>query len=692
LNSGPHSRLNSLSVKLVVAVIALLIATAVADVIVNRIISSNISKQTESVLGDAAKALEAKGTMILGLLNDGLEKEAEVLTKSHSLEEMREKRKTDGEIKFLHGKREGIASSAVTLIRAAMLRGDGPVAQDVIETLLDNPNIASINVWRINGESAFSDNKTIEKVNKIIGDETFELREDPEEPEILADERSQAMFMASAMMSDGLTINSFVTDEDGVKVPIIYSYNTFKSEDGCEGCHGTKEPVLGVLELGMSRASLVKMEKTAQAHKEENAKRREQEIAELESSNETRRTKIKAESKAFLENINQSTSDLNDTQAKGGMWSILLKALLSVVGALVMIVVLRKLLTAPLLSMTASMEVLAGGNLDAEIPSRDRSDEIGQMAAAVQVFKDNAIRVKQMESEQAIAERQAEEEKSRALHEMADAFQASVGGVVETVSSTSRELQSSAQSMSEVSESATSKAGVVEGAAKEASTNVQTVAAAAEQLSSSISEISMQVSQSTRIAVTAVEGAEQADQMVQGLATAANKIGEVVGIITDIAEQTNLLALNATIEAARAGEAGKGFAVVASEVKNLANQTARATEEIGSQISGIQDATEGSVAAIQEISGIIGQINEFSATISAAVEEQGAATKEIARNVEQAAAGTGEVSSNISGVTHAAESAGASAGQVLSAANELAQQSKNLKTEVDKFIQQVRNG
>jgi len=346
----------------------------------------------------------------------------------------------------------------------------------------------------------------------------------------------------------------------------------------------------------------------------------------------------------------------------------------------------------PIIGMTDAMGILADGNLQAEIPSQDRKDEIGEMADAVQVFKNNAIEVQRLSEEQKKAEVRAEQEKRDMMMGMADDFQASVGGVVNSVSSASTEMQSSAQVMSETADLTLQQSTAASSAAEEASTNVQTVASAAEELSSSISEISRQVAQSTQIAGAAVAEVDGANAKVQGLADAASKIGEVVALITDIADQTNLLALNATIEAARAGDAGKGFAVVASEVKNLANATAKATEEISTQIGGIQGATQDAVQAIGSIGSTINQMNEIASAIAAAVEEQGAATQEIARNVEQASSGTSEVSSNIANVNQGAEETGQSAGQMLSAASELSQQSETLRREVDQFLAQIRTG
>ena len=343
----------------------------------------------------------------------------------------------------------------------------------------------------------------------------------------------------------------------------------------------------------------------------------------------------------------------------------------------------------PITNMTSSMNELASGNKTIEIPGTGRGDEIGDMAEAVQVFKDNMIKADNLAAEQEAA--RAEREKhAQEVERLTHQFDSDVSGVIETVAAAATEMDSTATSMSHTADETSGQATQAAGASEQASANVQTVASAAEELSSSIGEISRQVAESTTIANTAVQEVEDANHQVQGLANAAQKIGEVVALITDIADQTNLLALNATIEAARAGEAGKGFAVVASEVKNLANQTAKATEEISSQIGGIQGATQDAVHAIDSIGGIISKMSEISSTIASAVEEQGAATSEIARNVEEASTGTAEVSSNVANVNHAAQETGQAAGTVREAAQDLSTQTENLRGIVETFLTDVR--
>ena len=344
----------------------------------------------------------------------------------------------------------------------------------------------------------------------------------------------------------------------------------------------------------------------------------------------------------------------------------------------------------PIEGMTAAMGRLAAGDATIEVPGRGRGDEIGAMSAAVQVFKENLIRARALEEESAAARAGAEAQRKAAARDLADAFERAVGSVIGGLSAAATELQATAGQMTATAAQTAGQSGTVAAAAQEAASNVGTVAAAAEQLGASVQEIGRQVDGSAALAQAAVSEAGQTATLVRDLSEAASRIGDVVAMIATIAGQTNLLALNATIEAARAGEAGRGFAVVAAEVKELANQTARATDEISSQIGRIQASTGQAVAAIDGIAGRIREISGVATGIAAAVEEQGAATQEIVRNVAQAASGTGAVTATIAGVAQAAEETGAASAQVLASATELSRQSEHLGSEVARFLGEVR--
>ncbi len=344
----------------------------------------------------------------------------------------------------------------------------------------------------------------------------------------------------------------------------------------------------------------------------------------------------------------------------------------------------------PLRSMTATMKSLAAGDATVAIPAAGRRDEIGAMAAAVQVFKDNLIRTRALEEETAVARADAEVQRRAATRAMADGFERAVGGLIGGVASAAAQLQATAQGMAGTADQTARRSLAVAAAAEEAGTNVTTVAAAAEELGSTVSEIGRQVDGSAALAQAAVGEAGRSAALVKELSGEVARVGDIVTMISAIAGQTNLLALNATIEAARAGEAGRGFAVVASEVKELANQTARATDDITAQIGRIQASTGQAVMAIDGIAERIREISGMATGIAAAVEEQGAATQEIARNVAQAAIGTAEVTGNVAGVAGVAEETGAAAGQVLACATDLSRQSERLGAEVDRFLAGVR--
>ncbi|HUH85309.1 MAG TPA: methyl-accepting chemotaxis protein [Stellaceae bacterium] len=351
---------------------------------------------------------------------------------------------------------------------------------------------------------------------------------------------------------------------------------------------------------------------------------------------------------------------------------------------------LSRSISRPLAGITAAMRKLADGDKAVALVHVERRDEIGKLAQSLEVFRENALRLDRAEQERRIAEAGAAEQRRKAAMGIADAFEAQVKAAVDALSAGSAEMRGLAEAMRGTAAETSQRSVVVADASGQASTNVQTVATAAEQLSASVGEITRQVNHAATIAQRAVGETQKTDRMIRSLADAATKIGEVVQLINDIASQTNLLALNATIEAARAGEAGKGFAVVASEVKALATQTGKATEEIAAQISAIQSETNAAVAAIKGIGSTITEINEVSSSIASAIEEQGAAAREITRNTQEAAHGTGQVTSNITSVSESAGKTGNLASNVLSAATGLGGQAEKLRHEVDGFLQGVR--
>lgn len=393
--------------------------------------------------------------------------------------------------------------------------------------------------------------------------------------------------------------------------------------------------------------------------------------------------------KESADEISVLSAELDELRSSGKNIIIAMMLAGLVISVLGSLIIGGRLIAAPIKNLTANMNLLADGDTSIQLTGAERKDEIGDMTRAVEVFLVSAVRNKELE-----AEKQREQaEKDRKAKEVAQAiadFNLQIAQVNTELEHASDQLNGAARNMSAVAEETSRQSSVVVSTSTEVSANVQTVAASTEELLSSIEEIGRQVSQSSNITQQAVAEAERTDGKIQSLAEAAQRIGEVVNIISDIAEQTNLLALNATIEAARAGEAGKGFAVVASEVKNLATQTAKATEEITQQVSGIQSATKESVDAIQLISGTISKLNGIASAIAAAIEEQSAATQEISRSVQATATGTNEVSRTIKDVNSAAEESGRNASQLLGAAESLSQQTVSIRNSVDNFLRKVQ--
>jgi len=390
-----------------------------------------------------------------------------------------------------------------------------------------------------------------------------------------------------------------------------------------------------------------------------------------------------------LKTVQEALGPATSKAMKTAMMVTLVVAGVSVLLGVLAALLIGNGIARPVTALTAAMTSLAGGDKTVDIPYQENGDEVGDMARAVLVFKESMIKADDLAAREREAQKRREE-RGRQIEALTGSFDSDVSALLQSLTTSAAEMTSTASTMSKIADGTNERAATVAGAAEQASANVQTVATATEELSSSIQEIARQVAQSSNVAERAVNEANHTDAQIQGLARAAHRIGEVVDMITDIAEQTNLLALNATIEAARAGDAGKGFAVVASEVKNLANQTAKATDEISQQIADIQAETQDAVRAIKSITSTISEMSEIASTIASAVEEQGAATSEIARNVEQASTGTQEVTSNIIEVTHSAGETGTAATQVTSVASSLNTQADHLKQQVERFLEGVR--
>ncbi|WP_286192307.1 methyl-accepting chemotaxis protein [Roseomonas genomospecies 6] len=384
-----------------------------------------------------------------------------------------------------------------------------------------------------------------------------------------------------------------------------------------------------------------------------------------------------------LDKIGAPVRELRNATIAGGL--VLLAALVAA-----LLIASRSIVGVPLRRTIATLDAVVAGDRGVVIADTDRADEIGAINKALKLFQENSNRMAGLEEERRREEQRAEERRKRDLAEVASRFETSVGSVVHNVSEQADEMRSTAQNLSAIAAQTDRQAAAVSTAAEEASQNVQTVAAAAEELSCSIREINERIARSSQMASDAVAEVERTNSTLEGLASAAQKIGDVVNLIQGIAGQTNLLALNATIEAARAGEAGKGFAVVASEVKNLANQTAKATEDISRQIADMQTVSSTVVSVIQAVGRSIIGINETITAIAAAAEQQGAATQEISRNVQQASMGTAAVSTNIGGVTRAAGSTGSMADQALNAAGDLSREADQLRQEVERFVAMIR--
>ncbi|WP_119309419.1 methyl-accepting chemotaxis protein [Cohaesibacter haloalkalitolerans] len=681
------NHLKSLSAKIVAAVFALVALAFVADTILTQSISSRMYDRTEALTDQMHAVVEQKDAQIEHLLSGLLDSREKTQTLGHTQAKSELAAASQQKQAYLEGTRQGISLSVASLVSNAMMAGEASSAQDQIESLLADKQIAAINLWRTDGNLAFRDNVTIEAVNSFVDAEVFASR-NLEPPVALPQERRATFEKALSTASNKESFDSRLTNEDGKEIPVTYSYFILKNSEDCQSCHDASEPIRGVLEVAVDSSELIALLQKSDALIKEMDKQTEKEHAELIQASQSEKDKVAAETVRYTAELNASKQAIAETRQEASLMSMGSKIVFFLLTILLLVIALRKLLTTPLQRLASAMHRLAQNDLSVEATDAHRSDEIGAMSKAIGTFKENAIERHKLEKE---AQRHLAEQRNRqqAIDTLLHDFRTRIQESLHTVSNSAERMQQSAASLNHISAATSDRAHSVNQASSHSAENVQMMAAASTEMTSSIAEIGQQVTRTNDLVVTASDEARETDRKVAGLASAAEKIGEVVSLIKDISEQTNLLALNATIEAARAGEAGRGFAVVAAEVKELAAQTGKATEDIAARVQTIQASTGDSVAAIRSIAAKMNEISEYTTAISAAVHQQNASTNEISVNIQQAAEGTREIVQNISEVASSTEETRSSADAVQAASATVATVASDMRDIIDDFLEKV---
>ena len=680
-------QLKSLSAKIIAAIFALVALAFIADTLLTRSINQGVYQRTEALTGQMRAIVEAKDTEIQSLLTNLLNSREGSQQLNQTLAASKLEAKGLHKEALLEGTRHGISMSVASLISSAMMSGDAASAVEQIDTLLENDQIAAINLWRTDGNMAFRDNKTIEAVNTFVEADIFEPR-DPESAIIIPDNRKAILQQALGKNSNSLSLDATIKDDEDNTIPVTYSYFLLENKEDCQSCHDSENAIRGVVEVAVASDELLALRAQSSKQIAELEKRLDAERAQLVNESKAKQEEVAKQTTHYTSELNDANAELVKTREEASLMSVGSKLFFFLLTIILLVIALGRLLSQPLKRLTSAMLRLAENDLTVEATENHREDEIGSMSRAISIFKDNAVERQKLEKESE-EHMQQQQERQELIDTLFADFRSKIQLSLQTVSARAQSMQSSAEALNDISSTTSERAHSVNDASTHSSENVQIVAAASTEMMASIGEIGEQVVRTNDLVVTVSEEAGQTDTEVASLVEAAEKIGEVVSLIREISEQTNLLALNATIEAARAGEAGRGFAVVAAEVKDLAAQTGKATEDIASRIQTIQTSTGTSVEAIRSIATKMNEIREYTSAISAAVTEQSAATNEISHNIQQAAEGTKEIVLNISDVANSTEETRSSAHEVQTAAITVASVATDMRTIIDEFLEKV---
>ncbi|MCW5699051.1 MAG: methyl-accepting chemotaxis protein [Rhodospirillales bacterium] len=672
-----------LSGTIIAFVLLLIAAVSGIGILVGNLSLDKVSETTGQVIATNQEILREKDEAITLMQEQTLEARKRALESRQRIEELDANTEIVRKTAILEGRRSGVADAALAVIRDAMMGGHASDSADALDMLIENLDVETINLWRPDGTLAFRDNATIDDVNQFLGVESFDRRT-PEPAVTIIGERARTLASAVKSRKRGMSFSG-VLDTAGETKPVEFAYYLIDNSEACRGCHGEGQELRGVLEIAMDRTELIRLGAEQDIQRYELEKAGKKQMQAFAAAAEEQRQAVAERSGAFSAKLQETYADLEATQVQSRWWQIAGTVLGFAITVCILLLVLRRLVSKPLSTLTDAMHRLADGDLSVDIPVRRRRDEIGEMADALKVFKENGVKLVKMKVvEEGLNSRK--EYRQQVIESLITEFGNSVSDLFDSFATTTQELSKTANMLLATSGETRDQANSVSATAEVDARANEAVATSAERLTTSLAEVDRLVADCLAIAETAAAKAVKTDQTINKLSQAAVQINEVVSLISDIASRTNLLALNATIEAARAGDAGKGFAVVATEVKDLASQTAKATDGIGAQISGIQSSVTEAVMAIAEISAAIGEVNGIAKDVTAAVENQSAVTREIVDHAESAADGARRIGESIVMVDHGAATTSRAASDVEQAISSLQVKSAQLNERVERFL------